>query len=382
MKRFFGLTVFGLAIAGAWCARANAASYQINTYANPRPSRISETRFFQKTGFLDRFSDTPVLGQVASPEDGEVSDGQPTPTLEELLKNWGNKEEENSEGEEIIPNNEPAPEIEEEPSSKKQVPEIEEHPRFSSVMEYAVEEKLSGRSMPAIMQAIADYFLGYPYQANLLDRNNEEKLVITLDGFDCVLFVETVLAIARGIAVEDYSYATFTENLSEQRYWKGERDGYCSRLHYFSEWISDNDKRGIVENIARDLGGVRINKTLDFMSRHRSSYPPMANNDANYQCIVNMEDSISRLKIDYIPYYAIRNVYAQLQPGDIVAVATEIEGLDVTHTGLVYRLPDGNIGLIHASPAGQVTIARDLHNYIWNVESAIGILVARPADPR
>jgi hypothetical protein len=249
-------------------------------------------------------------------------------------------------------------------------------------MEYAVEEKLSGRSMPAIMQAIADYFLGYPYQANLLDRNNEEKLVITLDGFDCVLFVETVLAIARGIAVEDYSYATFTENLSEQRYWKGERDGYCSRLHYFSEWISDNDKRGIVENIARDLGGVRINKTLDFMSRHRSSYPPMANNDANYQCIVNMEDSISRLKIDYIPYYAIRNVYAQLQPGDIVAVATEIEGLDVTHTGLVYRLPDGNIGLIHASPAGQVTIARDLHNYIWNVESAIGILVARPADPR
>lgn len=379
MKRFFGLTVLAIAasglvdsrqdVCGAWCARANAASYQINTYANARPSRISETRS----------SRPPVLGQVSSPADGEV--GQPTPSLEELLKRWGDKEEENAEGEEIIPNNEPAPEIEEEPSSQKIVPETTEHPRFRSVIEYAVEEKLSGRSMPEIMQAIADYFLGYPYQEGLLDGDNEEKLTISLDGFDCVLFVETVLAIARGIAVEDYSYSTFTNNLGEQRYWKGERDGYCSRLHYFSEWINDNDKRGIVENIAGDLGGLRINKRLDFISRHWSSYPQIANNEVNYQCIVNMEDSISQLEMDYIPYYAIRNVYSQLQPGDIVAVATEIEGLDVTHTGLVYRLPDGNIGLIHASPAGQVTIARDLHNYIWNVESAIGILVARPVEP-
>lgn len=259
---------------------------------------------------------------------------------------------------------------------------IPEDPKFQPVMEYAIQQKLYQNSMGEIMQAIADNFIGTPYRAGLLDQSNQESLVVTLDGFDCVLFVETVLAMARGIAVQDYSYPTFVKHLQEQRYWNGQMNGYCSRLHYFSEWIVDNQRRGNVKSIGAELGGERLNKKLFFMSKNRWEYPQIANNDDNYQCIVNMEDSISRLKIDYIPYYKISSVYSQLQPGDIIAVATEINGLDVTHTGLVYRNSDGNIGLIHASPAGKVTVAYDLERYIWNVESAIGILVARPVDPR
>uniref|UniRef100_A0ACD5GRR4 N-acetylmuramoyl-L-alanine amidase-like domain-containing protein n=2 Tax=Desertifilum TaxID=1185872 RepID=A0ACD5GRR4_9CYAN len=118
------------------------------------------------------------------------------------------------------------------------------------------------------------------------------------------------------------------------------------------------------------------------MSQHRSSYPQLVDNSANYRCIQAMEASIAHQKINYIPQDQIRQRYPQLQPGDIIAVATDIPGLDVTHTGLVYRHPNGNIGLIHASPVGEVTIAEDLQNYISNVESAIGILVARPLDPR
>ncbi|MDE5085799.1 MAG: DUF1460 domain-containing protein, partial [Trichodesmium sp. St16_bin2-tuft] len=130
------------------------------------------------------------------------------------------------------------------------------------------------------------------------------------------------------------------------------------------------------------LGGERVNKQLFFMSKNRWKYPNIARNNTNYQCIVSMENSISRLKINYIPYYKISSVYSQLKPGDIIAIATKIKGLDVTHTGLVYANYDGNIGLIHASPAGKVTVAYDLERYTWNVESAIGVLVARPVDPR
>ncbi len=259
---------------------------------------------------------------------------------------------------------------------------IQEDSKFKPVMEYAINQNLSELPMAEIMQAIADYFIGTPYKAGLLDQSNQESLVITLDGFDCVLFVETVLAMARGIAMEDYSYLTFFNHIRNQRYWKGEMNGYCSRLHYFSEWIADNQRRGNIRELAADLGGERVNKQLFFMSQNRFKYPQIARNDANYQCIVSMEDSISKLKINYIPYYKISSVYSQLKPGDIIAVATEINGLDVTHTGLVYRNSDGNIGLIHASPAGKVTVAYDLERYIWNVESAIGILVARPVDPR
>jgi hypothetical protein len=98
--------------------------------------------------------------------------------------------------------------------------------------------------------------------------------------------------------------------------------------------------------------------------------------------MVQREDQLDGVTVDYIPTNKIRSVYAQLQPGDIIAVATNIPGLDVTHTGLVYRQPNGSIGFIHASPAGQVTIARDLHRYVSRVERAIGILVVRPLDPR
>ncbi len=259
---------------------------------------------------------------------------------------------------------------------------IQEDPKFQPVMEYAIKQNLAENSMAEIMQAIADYFIGTPYKAGLLDQSDRESLVITLDGFDCVLFVETVLAMARGIAMEDYSYLTFINHIRNQRYWKGKMDGYCSRLHYFSEWIADNQRRGNVRDIGVELGGERVKKQLFFMSKNRWDYPHIARNDTNYQCIVSMENSISKLKFNYIPYYKISSVYSQLRPGDIIAVATEINGLDVTHTGLVYRNSDGNIGFIHASPAGKVTVAYDLERYIWNVESAIGILVARPVDPR
>jgi hypothetical protein len=159
-------------------------------------------------------------------------------------------------------------------------------------------------------------------------------------------------------------------------------NGYCSRLHYFVDWIAENQKRGNVQNLAPELGGISLHKTLNFMTTHPQSSPRLVSDKATYQCMVQQEAQLDRLTIDYIPTNQIRRLYSQLQPGDIIAVATNIPGLDVTHTGLVYRQPNGNIGFIHASPAGQVTIARDLERYISRVDHAIGILVARPTDPR
>ncbi|MBW4496796.1 MAG: DUF1460 domain-containing protein [Oscillatoria princeps RMCB-10] len=266
-----------------------------------------------------------------------------------------------------------------------QVPYVrrtEEVARFQSLMQHAQAEKLHERPMSEILQALAEQLLGAEYTPGLLDKSNTETLVVSLTQFDCVLFVETVLAMARGVAVRDYSYDSFVSRIADLRYRNGKLNGYCSRLHYFSDWIFDNEKRGTVANITRALGGVPLNKTLNFMSRHKSSYPQMASDDATYQCIVGAEARLDGLRVDYIPQSQIRRAYAQLQPGDIVAIATEIEGLDVTHTGLVYRSPDGSTGLIHASPSGAVKISPDLETYVGKVESSTGILLARPADPR
>ena len=253
---------------------------------------------------------------------------------------------------------------------------------FQKIKQFAIANNLYKRPMSEIMQAIAEQLIGSTYKAGLLDKSNNEKLVISLEEFDCVLFVETVLALSRSIAVQDHSFQSFSDRVSELRYRNGIMDGYCSRLHYFSEWILDNQRRGLVQSVAQDMGGNPLNKNVNFMSSHWQKYPHIASSEANYQCIAAMEKNIGKINVAYIPIDRIDKAYSKLQSGDIVAIATSVSGLDTTHTGLVYRLQNGNIGLIHASPSGSVKISSDLQYFAAHVEDAIGIMVVRPIDPR
>ena len=249
---------------------------------------------------------------------------------------------------------------------------------FQRIIDRAIEQKLEEAEIGEIIQTVAIDLLGSKYQAGLLDRTPQETLVISLQKFDCLLFVETILAIARNIATQDYNYNNFTKNVETQRYSQGKMTDYCSRLHYFSDWIKDNEERNLVTNITADIGGITIPKKLNFMTTHRNSYPQLAKNETNYRCITAMEKNLEQLIFHYIPTHNIRSIYHQLKPGDVIGIATSIKGLDFTHTGLVYQDERGNIGLIHASPAGQVVIARDLQSYVQNVRNAIGIVVSRP----
>jgi len=253
---------------------------------------------------------------------------------------------------------------------------------FRKVMAFARAEQLHERPLGEIVQAVGLQFLRTPYVAGLLDEPEQETLIVDLTGFDCVLFVEAALALARGIAAEDYTYETFAAHIEDQRYRSGRMDGYCSRLHYFTEWIADNEARGTVRDITRSLGGERLDKRLTFMSEHRDSYPRFATNDSLFQGIRQMEHRLAALEMYHIPQHRIRAVYDRLQPGDIIATATHIGGLDVTHTGLVFAGSDGSIGFLHASTAGGVKVSPDLQDYIQNNKVQIGIVVARPVDPR
>ena len=252
---------------------------------------------------------------------------------------------------------------------------------YQQIVDRAQRQNWEKGLMGEIVQHVAEELLGAEYQAGLLDRTTQETLVISLQQFDCLLFIETVLAIANNIALQDRSYQALSKKIEQQRYWQGKMNGYCSRLHYFSDWLEDNQKRGNVTNITRSLGGIDITKKLNFMTEHRSSYPNLVKSDRNFKCIAEVEDSLST-NFNYIPTQNISQTYAQLQPGDVIGVATKIAGLDFTHTGFTYRQPNGKMGLIHASPAGQVVIAPDLQNYIQNVPQAIGIVVSRANKPR
>jgi Protein of unknown function (DUF1460) len=261
------------------------------------------------------------------------------------------------------------------------IPDTEDGRIYRRIVSDADRHDLPQESMGKIMQTVAEQFLGSEYRAGLLDQEAQETLVISLKQFDCFLFVETVLAIANNIKQQDYNYQAFTHKIEDQRYWQGKMNGYCSRLHYFSDWIDDNSKRGNVENITPQLGGIDTVKKINFMTTHRSSYPNLAQGDLNFQCIARVEDSLPQT-FNYIPTKNIRQAYSQLQSGDMIGVATDIRGLDFTHTGLVFQQPNGDMGLIHASPAGKVVIAQDLQTYVSKVENAIGIVVTRAKEPK
>ena len=252
---------------------------------------------------------------------------------------------------------------------------------FSALMERAAAERWHMRPYGELVQAVGEAFLGTPYRDGLLDQGDTETLVASLAAFDCVLFVENTLALAQGIAAEDYSFDGYLRRLEALRYRGGQMDGYCSRLHYFTDWIFDNDRRALVRDITREAGGEPFDKRLDFMSTHRSAYRRLVD-DATFQCIVEMEGAVQERPLFYIPEARIADAYPELEAGDVIATATSIGGLDVTHTGFVYRYPDGRTGFLHASATGEVKISPDLQGYVEEHRNQVGVIVARPVDPR
>lgn len=254
--------------------------------------------------------------------------------------------------------------------------------RYSDLMAYAREQQLHERPIAEILMDLGLQFRGRPYVVGPLDGFGREVLVCRLDAFDCFTFLEAMLAAARGVTAEDYSFESYVRRTQEQRYRDGDMGDYCSRLHYYTEWIRDNEEKGIVRDVTAEVGGVPFDKEYGFMGANRSEYPALADDDEMYRCIQEVEERLNReVELYYIPQERISESYDRLQPGDLIATATDIDGLDVTHTGMVYKGDDGSTGLLHASTSGGVKISPDLQEYVEGNRVQIGIIVARAVEP-
>ena len=252
---------------------------------------------------------------------------------------------------------------------------------YDSVVQYAIDRQLYLQPMGEAVQHLAEYFLDIPYSGYQLDQSSEEQLLVTFQSFDCVIFVETIVALARAFSQQNYLLDTVIDNIREQRYRNGKIDGYCSRLHYFTDWIEDNQRRGIVTDITPQLNGISLQKDIDFMTTHREAYPQLIANEANYQCIAEQEGDLSPLDLTYIPTDEIPTIYSELRSGDIIAIATSTPGLDVSHTSFVRISDNGGVGIVHSDVYG-VKTEPDLQAFVGSANNAIGIIVARPNNLR
>jgi hypothetical protein len=163
------------------------------------------------------------------------------------------------------------------------------------------------------------------------------------------------------------------------RYRGGERRGYASRLHYFSEWIADGQRRGLLRDLGSELSGAEDLRPLRFMTEHRASYLALED-DQVFGEIGAMERRLDGHARRVVPTERIADVSAKIATGDVLAFATAIPGLDVTHAAFAYRDPAGVLRVLHAPLSGGVVevSSKPLPEYVAAIRRSTGILVARP----
>lgn len=226
----------------------------------------------------------------------------------------------------------------------------------------------------------AKSFIGTPYKGGTLDAGENETLIVRTDSLDCTTYVEAVLALYLSSFKDNPGYDDFSESLIDIRYRGGVIDGYASRLHYFSDWASDNEKKGILREVTQEgEHDVRL-CSLNYMTTHSNLYRQLKDNDSLISEISKVEKSWIDYKMPYIPKNVLNSSKddSLVEDGDILALTTNISGLDVLHLGFALWI-DGRLHLLHASSLhGKVIIdTSTIFDYLKNRNKHTGIRVLR-----
>lgn len=228
--------------------------------------------------------------------------------------------------------------------------------------------------------ALGRHFLGAPYAAGTLEKDKPEALIVNLRQFDCFTFVENIVALAHLFSSGPVSFARYREAMTFIRYRRGRLDGYASRLHYFSDWLFDNQRKGIVKDITGGLGGKPWSRKINFMTRHPDQYP-FLKDSAVYRQMQAVERRMQRRVRHYIPLAEFKKLGGRIADGDLIALTTRIEGLDVSHVGIAVHVGP-RLHLLHASSvAGCVLVSTEtLESYLAGNKTCSGVMVARMAE--
>ncbi|HUN54051.1 MAG TPA: N-acetylmuramoyl-L-alanine amidase-like domain-containing protein [Smithella sp.] len=224
---------------------------------------------------------------------------------------------------------------------------------------------------------IGRLFINIPYKEGTLECPGHEKLIVNLSAFDCTTFVETVIALTKCAASGNISQYELKKNLKLIRYRRGKIDGYASRLHYFTDWLRDNENKKIITDISRRLGGKPQRKKIDFMTAHRELYAALINEGERRQLSI-MEKNLSRKTFYIIGEKSFGAIKTEFKNGDIIAFATRDEGLDIAHVGFALWQGRG-LYLLHASKkeGGVVISQKTLLACLKQNKNYSGIIAAR-----
>lgn len=259
--------------------------------------------------------------------------------------------------------------------------------KFDRVVAKALEENWRALPIGKRIAKFAKEFHHTPYKSFTLEIDNKiESPSANLDGMDCWTFFEISLGMARMIAIEKEKYEP--EDLLAQiqltRYRGGKCSGnYLERIHYLAEWFFENDARGTIDHITRDLGAAeRIhNRKIQEMTVLWKSYRYLRNNPNLRAPMKQWENYVAAMPVHYIPKSRVSRIEGKLQDGDVLGIATRANGGFCSHVGLAIRTDDGVMRIMHASTNyKKVVYDKSVSGYLNQFKYHAGIIVGRPLE--
>ncbi len=233
------------------------------------------------------------------------------------------------------------------------------------------------------MVYFARQLCGIPYVGKTLEKNSTERLVVNLRQLDCSTYVESVLALTMCAGKGETSFGDFCHNLQQVRYQDGEIH-YINRLHYFTHWMNENVRKGIVRHIEgeKELFSATQTVKANYMTNHASLYPMLTKHKEWIPEIRKMEMAITGNKYVYIPKSNLGDsklLRQTIHDGDIIAILTSRHGLDTSHVGIAIWHADG-LHLLNASSIHHKVVEepKPLKIYMAEQRSHIGIRIVRP----
>ena len=230
-----------------------------------------------------------------------------------------------------------------------------------------------------LVEFYARQLLGTPYVAHTLEAD-EEVLTINIHELDCLTFIETLYALTRATLNQRYSWRDYAANIENVRYRGGTMGDYSSRIHYISEWIIDNHMRGNLVEVTPDLPHADyLVKNIDYMTKHPDLYRQLKDDSVMVEKIRAHE--LRRHRFPYLKrsWLNDKGVKAALRSGDFVSLVTKMDGLDVSHNGIIVIDEKGDPYLLDASMSGGKVMleSKPLFKYLERSKNNIGVRIFR-----
>jgi hypothetical protein len=167
------------------------------------------------------------------------------------------------------------------------------------------------------------------------------------------------------------------------RYRNGIINRYPSRIHYFTDWILENTKAGIVTEIQSPNPPFTALQTIkvNYMSEHPQSYKALRVHPEYVTEISQMEQQLNGLQFRFIPKTDVKNTREMreaVHDGDIIAITCNKPGLDIAHLGFAVWKQDG-LHLLNASQLHKKVVEEPmtLFEYLQKHPSHTGIRIIR-----